>query len=42
MRPFSFLAGSIACLAAAMAEAAGFSFIDIPADASGPALTGAV
>src|SRR5262245_23903365 len=42
MRPFAFLALIIACLAAPKAEAAGFSFIDIPADAGGPALTGAV
>ncbi len=42
MRPFAFVAVIIACLAAPMAEAAGFRSIDIPADASGPALTGAV
>src|SRR5260370_4926561 len=42
MRPLAFLAVIIACFAAPMAEAAGFRFIDIPADASGPALTGAV
>jgi predicted dienelactone hydrolase len=42
MRPFSFLAILIACFGAPMAQAAGFRFIDIPADASGPALTGAV
>jgi predicted dienelactone hydrolase len=42
MRPLAFLAVLIACFAAPMAEAAGFRFIDIPADASGPALTGAV
>jgi predicted dienelactone hydrolase len=42
MRPIAFLAALIACCAAPMAQAAGFRFIDIPADASGPALTGAV
>jgi predicted dienelactone hydrolase len=42
MRPFAFLAVLIACFGPPMAEAAGFRFIDIPADASGPALTGAV
>jgi predicted dienelactone hydrolase len=42
MRPFDFLAVLIACFAAPMAQAAGFRFIDIPADASGPALTGVV
>jgi len=42
MRPLAFLAVIIACFAAPMADAAGFRFIDIPADASGPALTGAV
>jgi predicted dienelactone hydrolase len=42
MRSIAFLAVIIACFAAPMAEAAGFRFIDIPADASGPALTGAV
>jgi predicted dienelactone hydrolase len=36
------LAVIIACFAAPTAEAAGFRFIDIPADANGPALTGAV
>jgi len=30
------------CLAAPLAEAAGFRFIDVPADADGPALTGAM
>src|SRR5258708_7116064 len=42
MRPLAFLAVTIAGSAAPMADAAGFRFIDIPADASGPALTGAV
>src|ERR1700737_4736848 len=42
MRPFAFSAVIIACFAAPMAQAAGFRFIDIPADASGPALTRAV
>ena len=45
MRPLAFLAFLaflIACFAAPMVQAAGFRFIDIPADASGPALTGAV
>lgn len=42
MRPFVFLAFCVACLASSMVHAAGFRFIDIPADASGPALTGAV
>jgi predicted dienelactone hydrolase len=42
MRPLAFLAVLIACFAAPMAEAAGFRSIDIPADASGPALTGAI
>jgi predicted dienelactone hydrolase len=42
MRPLAVLAVIIACFAAPMAQAAGFRFIDIPADASGPALTGAV
>jgi len=32
----------VACFASPEAKAAGFSFIDIPADANGPALTGAV
>ena len=42
MRPLAFLAVLIACFGPPMAEAAGFRFIDIPVDASGPALTGAV
>jgi predicted dienelactone hydrolase len=42
MRPLAILAVLIACFAAPMAEAAGFRFIDIPADAGGTALTGAV
>jgi len=42
MRPFAFLAVIIACFAAPMAEAAGFGFIELPADANGPALEGAV
>jgi predicted dienelactone hydrolase len=41
MRPLAFFAVIIACFSAPMAQAAGFRFIDIPADASGPALTGA-
>jgi predicted dienelactone hydrolase len=42
MRPPAFLAVLIACFAAPMAQAAGLRFIDIPADAGGPALSGAV
>jgi predicted dienelactone hydrolase len=42
MRPIAFFAVIIACFSGPMAQAAGFRFIDIPADASGPALTGAV
>ena len=32
----------VVCIVSAKAEAAGFRFIDIPADANGPALRGAV
>ena len=42
MRASIFLAFIIACFTNPTAEAAGFRFIDIPADANGPALTGAV
>lgn len=42
MRPFTFLAVILACLASFELHAAGFRFIDIPADAAGPALTGGV
>src|SRR4029450_3594102 len=42
MRLSAVLAVVVACVASAKAEAAGFRFIDIPADANGPALTGAV
>jgi len=42
MRPIAFLAVAIVCCAAPMAQAAGLRFIDIPADAGGPALSGAV
>ena len=42
MRAFAFGAVIIACFASPVVHAAGFRFIDIPADASGPALTGAV
>jgi len=33
---------ALVCLVAPTAQAAGFRFIDIPADADGPALAGAV
>ena len=42
MRLSAVLVVVVACIASAKAEAAGFQFIDIPADANGPALTGAV
>ena len=42
MRAFALGAFIIACFASPLVHAAGFMFIDIPADASGPALTGAV
>ena len=42
MRLSAILAVVVTCIASAKAEAAGFRFIDIPADANGPALTGAV
>ena len=42
MRLSAVLAVVVACLASVEAEAAGFRFIDIPADENGPALTGAV
>jgi predicted dienelactone hydrolase len=42
MRLSAVLIVIVACIASAKAEAAGFRFIDIPADANGPALTGAV
>jgi predicted dienelactone hydrolase len=42
MRLFAMLIVVVAWLAAPRAEAAGFRFIDIPADENGPALTGAV
>src|SRR4029450_5299060 len=41
MRLSAVLAVVVACFASAKAEAAGLRFIDIPADANGPALTGA-
>jgi predicted dienelactone hydrolase len=42
MRLFAMLIVVVAWLASPKVEAAGFKFIDIPADANGPALTGAV
>ena len=42
MRLLVMLIVVVACFASPEAKAAGFSFIDIPADANGPALTGAV
>lgn len=42
MRLFAMLIVVIAWMASPKAEAAGFRFIDIPADENGPALTGAV
>jgi predicted dienelactone hydrolase len=42
MRPVAFFTVIAVCLAGPMAEAAGFRFIEVPADASGPALKGAV
>src|SRR5713101_3563200 len=42
MRLSAFLAVTIVCLTALTTEAAGFRFIDIPADADGPVLAGAV
>ena len=42
MRLSAILVVVVTCVVSAKAEAAGFRFIDIPADANGPALTGAV
>jgi predicted dienelactone hydrolase len=42
MRLFALLIVVVVWLASPKVEAAGFAFIDIPADANGPALTGAV
>jgi predicted dienelactone hydrolase len=42
MYAFKFLAAIALCLAATLAQAAGFRFIDVPADADGPALKGAM
>jgi predicted dienelactone hydrolase len=42
MYPSKFLVATVLCLAATLAQAAGFRFIDIPADADGPALQGAI
>jgi len=42
MRLFAMLIAAVVWFAAPKVEAAGFRFIDIPADAHGPALTGAV
>jgi predicted dienelactone hydrolase len=42
MRPFPLALAAACCVAATMAHAAGFRFIDAPADADGPGLHGAV
>jgi predicted dienelactone hydrolase len=42
MRPYRLALAAACCVAASMAQAAGFRFIDVPADGDGPALTGAV
>lgn len=42
MRLFAMLIVVVVCFVSPKIEAAGFRFIDIPADANGPALTGAV
>jgi predicted dienelactone hydrolase len=42
MHAAKFLATIAICLTATLAQAAGFRFIDVPADADGPALNGAI
>jgi predicted dienelactone hydrolase len=42
MYAFKFLAAITLCLAATLAQAAGFRFIEVPADTAGPALRGAM
>jgi hypothetical protein len=42
MHAVKFLAATALCLATTLAQAAGFRFIEVPADAAGPALTGAM
>jgi hypothetical protein len=42
MHTVKFLAAIALCLTATVVQAAGFRFIEVPADADGPALTGAM
>jgi hypothetical protein len=42
MHTVKFLAAIALCLTATVVQAAGFRFIEVPADAEGPALTGAM
>jgi len=42
MQVAKFLAAIALCLTATLAQAAGFRFIDVPADADAPALNGAM
>jgi hypothetical protein len=42
MHAAQFLVSVGLCLTATLAQAAGFGFIDVPADADGPALEGAI